>query len=196
MNDYKELMDTMAKLNAKVQTLEDTYMENGGEVTEETEAAESEILNLRDFLGTDGVDVLGRWLKAKEDEKKAIKAEKDFLSRKVQSIDNTIDFIKGRLTAVMDAAGIEKAKGTHGYSFTRTTSRTTTLDKDFLNERYEGLLHQIRIAYAIPNYITLTLGASSSVAKVEGLQPEDKGLFVINEKDTITFRKPKADKED
>lgn len=193
--EYIELMKRLGDLNLKVAALEETYIDNGGEVTEETEALESEISLLRDFLSTDGVDVLGRWLKAKEDEKKAIKAEKDYLARKAQSIDNTIDFIKGRLTAVMDACGIDKAKGMHGYSFTRTTSRTTTLDKEVLNERYAGLLEQIRIAYAIPNYVTLTLGASATIAKAEGLQPEDEALFSTTEKETITFRKPKADKE-
>lgn len=194
--EYIELMKNLSDLNMKVAALEETFMDNGGEVTEETEALSSEISVLKDFLSTDGVDVLGRWLRAKEDEKKAFKAEKDYLSRKIQSTDRTIEFIKGRLAAVMDACGIDKAKGLHGYSFTRTTSNTTSVDKDMLASLYGKRLEDAKAYMGIPDYITLTLGASASAFKTATDVPaEDEQIFVTSSKDTITFRKPKADKE-
>lgn len=194
--EYKELMNALADLNMKVAALEETYMDNGGEVTDETEALTSEISVLRDFLSTDGVDVLGRWLRAKEDEKKAFKAEKDYLTRKMQNTDRTIDFIKGRLAAVMDACGMDKAKGLHGYSFTRTTSTTTSVDKDMLSALYGKRLEDAKQYLGIPDYITLTLGASASAFKTAADAPaEDEQIFITSSKDTITFRKPKADKE-
>lgn len=193
--EYIELMKAVAKLNTKVTALEETFMDNGGEVTEETEALSSEISNLRDFLSTDGVDVLGRWLRAKEDEKKAFKAEKDYLTRKIQNTDRTIEFIKGRLAAVMDACGMDKAKGLHGYSFTRTTSTSTSIDKEWLNDRYADAVADMKEALHLPAYVTLTLGASVTAAKNTEVLPDDEPIFVSETKDTITFRKPKADKE-
>lgn len=188
-------MKAVAKLNMKIAALEETFMDNGGEITPETEALSSDISDLKDFLSTDGVDVLGRWLKAKEDEKKALKAEKDYLTRKVQNVDRTIDFIKSRLAAVMDACAIDKAKGLHGYSFTRTTSTSTTIDKEWLNDRYADAVAEMKEALHIPAYVTLTLGASVSAAKANEVLPDDEPIFVTETKDTITFRKPKADKE-
>jgi hypothetical protein len=190
---YSDLNKALADLNLMIANLEEVYLENGGEVTPETEAAEAQISSLRDFLSTEGVDVLGRWLKAKEDEKKALKAEKDYISRKVASVDNTIDFIKGRLSDVMKAANIEKAKGDHGYSFTRSLSTTTSVDKEILSARYGKAVEAFK--ETLPAYITLTLGASVSAAK-DGVQKGDEGIFQTTEKDTITFRKPRAAKEE
>jgi hypothetical protein len=193
---YSDLNKALSDLNLMIANLEEVYLENGGEVTPETEAAEAQISSLRDFLSTEGVDVLGRWLKAKEDEKKALKAEKDYISRKVASVDNTIDFIKGRLSDVMKAANIEKAKGEHGYSFTRSVSGSTTIDKEWLNGRYGEVLKDMREAFHIPEYITLTLGASVSKATDENIVEDDRPIFHTEYKDTITFRKPRAAKEE
>lgn len=194
--NYTELNNALAELNIKVAALEDMYIENGGEVTPDTQAIEAEISELKMFLSTEGVDMLGRWLKQREDEKKNLKAEKDYLTRRINQLDRTTDFIKGRLAVVMDAAGVEKVKGEHGYSFTRTTSGSTTIDKDWLNGRYGEVVNDMREAFHIPEYITLTLGASVSKATAENIVEDDRPIFHTEYKDTITFRKPRAAKED
>lgn len=192
--DYKELNSALADLNMMVAQLEDLYIENGGEVTEETEALDSQIGSLKDFLSTDGVDVLGRWLKAKEDEKKALKAEKDYIGRKINAVDNTMEFIKARLTQVMKVTDTEKAKGACGYSFARTTSTTTSVDKDILNAHYGKALEGFRAT--LPSYITLTIGASvSAYDNAQDARPEDKSIFQKTSTETIRFTKPRAAKE-
>lgn len=194
--NYTDLNNALAELNIKVAALEDMYIENGGEVTPDTQAIEAEISELKMFLSTEGVDMLGRWLKQREDEKKNLKAEKDYLTRRINQLDKTTDFIKGRLAVVMDAAGVEKVKGEHGYSFTRTTSGSTTIDKECLNGRYGEVVNDMREAFHIPEYITLTLGASVSKATAENIVEDDRPIFHTEYRDTITFRKPRAAKED
>ena len=191
--DYKDLNTALADLNMKVAALEEMYTDNGGEITPETEALESEINGLQAFLSTEGVDMLGRWLKAREDEKKRLKAEKDYIVRQIANVDRTLDFIKGRLSDVMKAANIEKAKGDHGYSFTRSLSTTTSVDKEILSARYGKAVEAFK--ETLPAYITLTLGASVTAAK-DGVQEGDEDIFQTTEKETITFRKPRAAKED
>ena len=68
--DYKELNQVLVNLDQAINTLEDLYIEGEGEVTEETEQMEEHISGLKELLTRDGIDLLGGWLKAKEDKKK------------------------------------------------------------------------------------------------------------------------------
>ena len=191
--DYKELQDILSTLEYTSYKLEETYVENEGEVTEETELMEGEITAMKTLLNTEGVDLLGRWLKGKEDRKKALKAEKDYLTRQMEAIDKTIEFIKTKMNEVMTATGQEKIKGSLGYSFALSTSRTTEVDKDLLNEWYKQDIENALIELGIPNWVTFTLGAKVSDV------PEDEDLpscFKVYEKATIRFTKPRAKKED
>ena len=63
--DYKELNQALATLDQATIALEETYMENEGEITEETKQMEQEISGLQELLSTEGLDLLGGWLKAK-----------------------------------------------------------------------------------------------------------------------------------
>ena len=101
--DYKEMNQVLANLDQATNALEETYMENEGEITEETEQMEQEISGLQELLTTEGIDLLGGWLKAKEDKKKSLKAEKDYITRQMSAIDETIEFIKGKISQVMVA---------------------------------------------------------------------------------------------
>ena len=73
--DYKELNQVLVNLDQAINTLEDLYIEGEGEVTEETEQMEEHISGLKELLTRDGIDLLGGWLKAKQDRKKTLKAE-------------------------------------------------------------------------------------------------------------------------
>jgi prefoldin subunit 5 len=193
--DYKEMNQVLAELDQAMNTLEDLYIEGEGEVTEETERMEERISALKDLLTGEGIDLLGGWLKAKEDRKKALKAEKDYLTRQMSAIDETIEFIKDKITEVMRVTGQDKIKGERGYSFTATHSVKTEVDKDVLKDKYGFRVEQIMRGLGIPEYIGFSLTASTTKAKEVGVQEGDEEIFVTNEKDTVTFRKPKASKE-
>ena len=193
--NYKELDQVLATLDQATIALEETYMENEGEITEETEQMEQEISGLQELLTTEGIDLLGGWLKAKEDKKKSLKAEKDYIIRQMAAIDETIDFIKDKVTEVMKATGQEKIKGDRGYSFTATHSVKTDVDKDVLKALYADKVEEAIRAAHIPAYISVSLTASSTKANEFGVLEGDEEIFSTTEKDTVTFRKPKASKE-
>ena len=193
--DYKELNQVLATLDQATNALEETYMENEGEITEETEQMEQEISGLQELLTTEGIDLLGGWLKAKEDKKKSLKAEKDYITRQISAIDETIDFIKDKVTEVMKATGQEKIKGDRGYSFTASHSVKTEVDKDVLKALYADKVEEAIRAAHIPAYVGVSLTASSTKANELGVLEGDEEIFSTTEKDTVTFRKPKASKE-
>ena len=193
--DYKELNQVLATLDQATIALEETYMENEGEITEETEHMEQEISGLHELLTTEGIDLLGGWLKAKEDKKKSLKAERDYITRQISAIDETIDFIKDKITEVMKATGQDKIKGNRGYSFTASHSVKTEVDKDVLKALYADKVEEAIRAAHIPAYIGVNLTASSTKANELGVLEGDEEIFSTTEKDTVTFRKPKASKE-
>ena len=185
----------LANLDQAINTLEITYIENEGEVTEETEQMESEISGLQELLSTEGIDLLGGWLKAKEDRKKSLKAERDYINRQMAAIDETIDFIKDKITEVLKATGQEKIKGVRGYSFTASHSVKTEVDKDVLKALYADKVEEAIRAAHVPAYVGVSLTASSTKANELGVLEGDEEIFSTTEKDTVTFRKPKASKE-
>ena len=63
-----EIREALSKLQQMEYFLEEEYENNGGEVNDYTEQQEASIAALRELLTTEGIDSLGRWLKAKEDE--------------------------------------------------------------------------------------------------------------------------------
>ena len=185
----------LATLDQATIALEETYMENEGEITEETEQMEQEISGLQELLTKEGIDLLGGWLKAKEDKKKSLNAEKDYITRQMAAIDETIDFIKDKVTEVMKATGQEKIKGDRGYSFTATHSVKTDVDKDVLKALYADKVEEAIRAAHIPAYVGVSLTASSTKANELGIMEGDEEIFSTTEKDTVTFRKPRASKE-
>ena len=193
--DYSLFTQVLSDLDRKMDALEDLYIENEGEVTEETEQAEAEISGLQELLSGEGIDMLGGWLKAKEDRKKALKAEKDYITRQMTAIDGTIDFIKDKITEVLKKTGKDKVKGERGYSFTASHSVKTEVNKDVLKYNYDFKVEQAIRAAGIPDYVGFSLTASSTKAKEVGVQEGDEDLFVTTEKPSVRFTKPRASKE-
>ena len=191
--DYKELNQVLADLDQAMFTLEETYIENGGEETEQTEQMQQDISGLQELLTKDGIDLLGAWLKAKEDRKKSLKAEKDYITRQMAAIDETIDFIKTKVNQVLVATGQEKVKGDRGYSFAATTSVKTEVNKDVLKDLFQEAVNEA-VADILPPDVTITLGAS--VSKL----PNDPDLilpvwYTQTEKPSVRFTKPRTSKE-
>lgn len=194
--DYKEMNQVLANLDQAINYLEELYFERGGEITEETEQMEEHISGLKELLTKDGIDLLGAWLKAKEDRKKSLKAERDYITRQMAAIDETIEFIKGKVNQVMVATGQDKIKGDRGYSFAATTSVKTEIDKDVLKTIYADRIEEaIRNAH-IPAYVGVTLTASSTKAAEFGVVEGDEEIFHTTETPSVRFTKPRASKEE
>ena len=194
--DYKEMNNVLANLDQAVNSLEELYIEGGGEITEETEQMEEHISGLKELLTKDGIDLLGAWLKAKEDRKKSLKAERDYITRQMAAIDETIEFIKGKVNQVMVATGQDKIKGDRGYSFAATTSVKTEIDKDVIKTIYADRIEEaIRTAH-IPAYVGVTLTASSIKAAEFGVVEGDEEIFHTTETPSVRFTKPRASKEE
>lgn len=194
--DYKEMNQVLADLDQAINSLEELYIDGGGEITEETEQMEEHISGLKELLTKDGIDLLGAWLKAKEDRKKSLKAERDFITRQMAAIDETIEFIKGKVNQILVATGQEKIKGDRGYSFAATTSVKTEVDKDVLKTIYADRIEEaIRTAH-IPAYVGVTLTASSTKAAEFGVVEGDEEIFHTTETPSVRFTKPRASKEE
>ena len=194
--DYKELQQALSQLEEVMNNLEELYILNEGECTEESERMEVEVDTLKELLSGDGIDMLGRWLKSKEDRKKSLKAEKDYITRQMASIDKGIEYIKSMINKVMVATGLEKVKGDRGYSFATTISTKTDINKDVLKALYADKVEEaIRTAH-IPAYVGVTLTASSTKATELGVVEGDEDIFVTMSKPSVRFGKPKANTED
>lgn len=194
--DYKELQQALSQLEEVMNNLEELYTLNEGECTEESERMELEVDTLKELLSGDGIDMLGRWLKSKEDKKKSLKAEKDYITRQMASIDKGIEYIKSMINKVMVATGQEKVKGDRGYSFATTTSTKTDINKDVLKALYGDKVEEaIRMAH-IPAYVGVSLTASSTKATELGVVEGDEDIFVTMSKPSVRFGKPKANTED
>lgn len=190
-----EIREAISRLQDMEFFLDEEYMNNGGEITEETERQEEAIAALRELLTTEGVDSLGRWLKAKEDQVAALKAEKDSVMRQISSVTNTIDYIKTQINHLLVETGTERVKGTF-YSFATTTSVKTSVNKDTLNEMFmEAIEKKLRGGKKpiITPDVTITLGASVK-AVPEGA--ELPSYYTRTETPSVRFTKPRSRKEE
>ena len=194
--DYKELQQAISQLEEVMNNLEELYILNEGECTEESEKMEVEVDTLKELLSGDGIDMLGRWLKSKEDRKKSLKAEKDYITRQMASIDKGIEYIKSMINKVMVTTGLEKVKGDRGYSFATTTSTKTDINKDVLKALYADKVEEAIRSAHIPAYVGVTLTASSTKATELGVVEGDEDIFVTMSKPSVRFGKPKANTED
>lgn len=189
--NIKEINDALAILNRVSYDLESEYQDNGGEVTDLTEQMEAEKQALKDLLNTEGVNSLGRWLKGKEDELKALKSEKDYVSRKIDALNKRIDYIKGQINYLMTSTGEERIKGSLGYSFATTTSVKTSVEKDVLDEMFLSAVEaKLRGKNpVIPADVTISLGASVK-ALPEGA--ELPSYYTRTSSPSVRFTKPRA----
>lgn len=194
--EYKELQQALSQLEEVMTNLEELYIVNEGECTEESERMEVEVDTLKELLSGDGIDMLGRWLKSKEDRKKSLKAERDYITRQMASIDKGIEYIKSMINKVMVATGVEKVKGDRGYSFATTTSTKTDINKDVLKALYADKVEEAIRSAHIPAYVGVSLTASSTKATELGVVEGDEDIFVTMSKPSVRFGKPKANTED
>ena len=191
----KEINSLIESLNASMWAFENYMVENDGVCDEASDQMEERIGILKELLTTEGIDSLGRWLKAKEDEIKSLKAEKDYITRKINAATGTIDYIKTQMNKILTAAQMEEIKGANGYKFQVTTSTKTEVDKDVLKTIYADRIEEAIRAAHIPAYVGVTLTASSAKAAELGIVEGDEEIFHTTEKPSVRFTKPRASKE-
>ena len=191
----KEINSLIESLNASMWAFENYMVENDGVCDEASDQMEERIGILKELLTTEGIDSLGRWLKAKEDEIKSLKAEKDYNTRKINAATGTIDYIKTQMNKILTAAQMEEIKGANGYKFQVTTSTKTEVDKDVLKTIYADRIEEAIRAAHIPAYVGVTLTASSTKAAEFGIVEGDEEIFHTTEKPSVRFTKPRASKE-
>lgn len=192
----KEINSLIESLNASMWAFENYMVENDGVCDEASDQMEEQIGILKELLTTEGIDSLGRWLKAKEDEIKSLKAEKDYITRKINAATGTIDYIKSQMNKLLKASGMEEIKGANGYKFQVTTSTKTEVDKDVLKTIYADRIEEAIRAAHIPAYVGVTLTASSTKAAEFGIVEGDEEIFHTTEKPSVRFTKPRASKEE
>ena len=192
----KEINSLIESLNASMWAFENYMVENDGVCDEASDQMEEQIGILKDLLTTEGIDSLGRWLKAKEDEIKSLKAEKDYITRKINAATSTIDYIKTQMNKILTAAHMQEIKGANGYKFQVTTSTKTEVDKDVLKTIYADRIEEAIRAAHIPAYVGVTLTASSTKAAEFGIVEGDEEIFHTTEKPSVRFTKPRASKEE
>lgn len=191
----KEINSLIESLNASMWAFENYMVENDGVCDEASDQMEERIGILKELLTTEGIDSLGRWLKAKEDEIKSLKAEKDYITRKINAATGTIEYIKTQMNKILTAAQMEEIKGANGYKFQVTTSTKTEVDKDVLKTIYADRIEEAIRAAHIPAYVGVTLTASSTKAAEFGIVEGDEEIFHTTEKPSVRFTKPRASKE-
>ena len=187
----RDINAALAALNEAMFNLEDEYEQNGGEVTDSTEAQEEYIESLKTLLEDEGIDSLGRWLKSKEDLIKTLKAERDLVSRQIKKTEDGIEYIKSQIFKVLTTIGKDKVKGTF-YSFAPSISTRTEVDKEILEGKYLGVVNQA-LEEVLPPWVSFKLSALVKAVPegMEGLPSE----FRVVMTPTCKFTKPRAKKE-
>lgn len=191
----KEINSLIESLNASMWAFENYMVENDGVCDEASDQMEEQIGILKELLTTEGIDSLGRWLKAKEDEIKSLKAEKDYITRKINAATGTIDYIKTQMNKILTAAQMEEIKGANGYKFQVTTSIKTEVDKEILKELFlDKVEKKLRGGKnpVIPADVTFSLGASVSLVPEGAVLPS---YYKRTSSPSCKFSKPRASKE-
>ena len=186
----QEFRERLGKYNRIAEELEDQYIENGGEVTEETTDLEGVKALVKDAVQND-CDNFGRYIAYKKEEKDRWKAEKGAIDRHIKAVDNSISFFTDLILEAMKALDTNRVKGDL-YGFTKTVSETTKVDSELVNERYLAIAEKAIRAAGVPDYIQIKLEAKVSLVP-EGAELPD--VFIVDKKDAIRFTKPRAAKD-
>ena len=191
----KEINSLIESLNASMLAFENYMVENDGVCDEASDQMEEQIGILKELLTTEGIDSLGRWLKAKEDEIKSLKAEKDYITKKINAATGTIDYIKTQMNKILTAAQMQEIKGANGYKFQVTTSTKTEVDKEILKALFlDKVEKKLRGGKnpVIPADVTFSLGASVSLVPEGAVLPS---YYIRTSSPSCKFTKPRASKE-
>ena len=188
----QEINAAIAKLNGLAWDLENAYIENGGEVTEETEKMESLLAEVKGLLTTEGVDSLGRWLKAKQDEIKTAKAEKAAADARIKSLQKTEEYIKSLVSRVLVATQTDQVKGTY-YSFSQSTSTSTSVLTEALDKKYLEKVTKAARKAGLPECVDVAL--KTNVTRLQEAGEKMAEFVEVETAPAVKFVKPRTPKE-
>lgn len=194
--NHSKLQEALRTLDRLKEQLDAELTESEGEVTEQIvtdlEAKEA----LKELLTKEGIDYLGGWLKAVEDEKEAHKIEKVYVERRLKNCEWTIDHIRSLMNETLVAAELTEAAGAYGYKFKVGTKTETTVNKTIINERYRDVIYEAAHTAGVPADITISLDASiSKVAEGDAI-PDYYTRTVTGRAGFTKPRKPSTKKKD
>ena len=188
--EIKEKEAAVAALAWRFQELK-YELEETGEVNPEMDEVQKQFCEAASELAVNGTDSLGHWQVSVENELKTLKAEKAAIDRRIKAANNTLEFVKDTLTNLLKVTGQEKVKGTL-YSYKLTKSVTTKVDTDEVDRLYMPQAEAAVREAGLPCYITVKLEPKVSLVPEGEDLPE---IFIVNEKDTVRFTKPRGGKE-
>ena len=188
--NINEINENIALLRSVTLDLEYEYIENGGEVTEDTSRKEIIVAEIKKLLNTEGVDSLGRWLKSKQDEIVAAKAEVAAAQNRVKSLQRTEEYIKSEISRILIATETEKVKGTF-YSFAQSTSTKSSVNQEALDAKWLEKAEKAVRKAKVPEYIQVALKTTTTALR------EADALEFLEETTapSVKFTKPRAVKE-
>lgn len=195
--NYHDIREALGALTEASNKLEETYINNGGEVTAETEALEAQKKAIEDLLTVEGIDSLGRWYKSKEDELATWKAEKALSDRRIKSVKNTLDFIKGIVADVLRETNQERVKGNY-YSFKQTTSTHTSVDMEAVEDKYLEAATEAARSAGLPEWCNVAIVTNVKLINAYADENGDEGREYIITESTPTAQvlKPAKAKEE
>lgn len=187
---HQEIQNAIAQLGSAMRDLEEAYIENGGEVTEDTELKEMNVTAIQELLTTEGVDSLGRWLKSKQDEIQTAKAEKAAADARIRSLQKTEAYIKDMIGYVLRVTGQEKVKGTF-YGFSQAESSKSTVLYDKMEADWLPAVKAAAREAGLPECIDVVLCSTTTRLKEDGYL----NYIDVEVAPSVRFTKPRAAKE-
>lgn len=194
---HTDIRSALAELSAIASDLESIYLENGGEVTEETTSLEDRLSVIQELLTTEGVDDLGRWLSAKQDEIVRWKNEKALANARMLAAQKSEAYIKALIAGVLRATGTEKVKGAY-YSFAQGMSTKNEVLTDALDADYLEAATEAARSAGLPPFVDVCLKARVSDIQAYADANNGEGLEYVNTtvEPAVKFSKPRKAKEE
>lgn len=190
-NDIKAIL---ADLSRKKWEIENALEENGGELTPELLQEIADIDELKALLEGEGIDALGRQLKAVQDEREALKAEADAAARKVKNTKAYEDYLKWLIGQAMDALGAERVKGTY-YGFKRGTSTKGSVNTEAVDAAYLEAATEAARNAGLPDFLDVAIVTNVTRLR-EWAQANGSDAvadFLVEETTpSLTFSKPRS----
>ena len=187
-----EINEKLYRLSWLRDQLEAMYMENEGEVTEETEQIEEEIGIIQSLLDEEP-DELGRYLVSIEDSVARFKAEENAIAARRKRLESYMEFVKATARKLVVAQeGRTEIKG-QLYKFKASVSSKTSADMDAIGAEFGKRLENALKDMNFPAWLKCELNASVKEAKA-GDKEEFGKYFTVTESEALSFTKPRKTK--
>lgn len=129
MEKQKQKLPSFSAIQEEIQTILETYNgadgENGEYSMQLTDEQRKEIDSYLEMLGTQEaakVDGFAQYIRIREAQAKALKAEADRLMKRARTMENTMNYLKAKYLGIMEKHGLTKVSG-NAYTISRLTRK-------------------------------------------------------------------------